>query len=83
MKRVTESGWGVIAVMHNGHEMFMRPLKRSRQDARKWIDTVGIYEASKLGVAKFRVAPVRVTELTPKLKKKIKISLARGARQAK
>lgn len=77
MKRLTEQGWGVIAVMMNGDQRFMRPLKRSRKDARAWIDTVGIYEASKLGVAKFRVAPVRVTEITPKLKKKIKISLAR------
>ena len=90
MKRITEEGWAIIAVMKDGSQFFQRPFKQTREDARKWIAQNGQLPAVRFNngavtgsVKHYRVAPVRVTELTPKLKKKIKISLTRGARRAK
>lgn len=56
MKRLSETGFCVIAIMHNGEQRFMRPLRQTREDARRWIIHTGNHERLKLGVAKFRVA---------------------------
>ena len=79
MKRHIESGWAILrkSKMH-GAVYFRHPLYLTREAA--LADMRGAY-AKYNGTQ--RVVKIRVTELTPKLKKKIKISLARGARRAK
>lgn len=75
MKRITEEGYALKRELYGRVEL-CRPLYRSRDEARIALKCVS-------SPFKYWVVKVRVSEITPKLKKKIKISLATGARRAK
>jgi len=75
MKRITEEGYALKRELYGRVEL-CRPLYRSRDEARSALKSLST-------PLKYWVVKVRVTEITPKLKKKVKISLASRARRAK